>query len=371
MATRGRAFGKLLPLALSLLAMVAAAGCGEPYPGNVFHPASDFAEVLAGLFNQIIFWAVIVFVPVEALLLYAIARYRRRGRPRPAAQPGEAHPRAGGSEDLSVRPAEELGLPAQVHGNTPLEIAWTFPPIIILALIAVPTLQVIFSRSSAPVPANADVKVHVIGHQWWWEYRYEGLDIITANEVHMPVGKTTGFFLTSADVIHSFWLPRLGGKRDLQPGHNTEVWWTPYETGLFIGQCGEFCGASHANMRLRAVVETPEEFEAWVRRHQAGNPPPPESAPAAVRRGYQLFTTGACIGCHAIKGTPAQARVGPDLTWFGERRAIAAGMLENTPENLARWLRNPPAVKPGAKMPNLNLPEADVQDLVAYLTSLK
>ena len=184
----------------------------------------------------------------------------------------------------------------------------------------------------------------------------------------MPISKNVSFELQSADVIHSFWLPRLGGKRDVVPTHTNHIWLdAPQQPGEYFGQCAEFCGASHANMRTRAYVETQASFEAWVRNQQAPATPPSP----AVSRGAQVFQSNACVGCHTIAGTNAQGTIGPNLSHVGGRNTLAAGVLQNTPEDLARWIRDPQEVKPEALMPKLGLAEEDIQAVVAYLESLK
>lgn len=331
----------LLPLLAIALLLTACAG---DFPQNAMAPKSDFAQVIDNLFWTIIYWSIGVFIVVESLLVYALIRFRRR--------PGQP-------------------VPAQVHGNTRLEIAWTLAPALVLASIAVPTVRTIF-ETQAPPTADA-LQVQIIGHQWWWEVRYPQLNVVTANEVRLPLGRKADISITSADVIHSFWIPKLGGKRDANPGRTNRISLTPFEPGVYWGQCAEFCGASHANMGLRAVVEEPAAFEAWARAQQAPAPDvltQPDANPL-VKQGAQQFVASACLACHRIAGTPAAGRIGPDLTHIGSRRTIAAGMMENTPENLARWLRNPPEVKPGALMPNLNLSEDAINALVAYLGSLK
>ncbi len=315
-----------------------AAGC-NPYPQSTFELRSDLALEIQNLFNIILVAAAFVFVVVEGVLVVAAIRHRRR-------------------------PTDSL--PAQTHGSARLEIAWTAAPAVVLAVILVPTIQTIF-KTQAPAPADA-LQVRVIGHQWWWEFEYPDLGVRTANELYLPVGRPINVREESADVIHSFWVPALGGKRDVVPGKVNALWFTPNSTGTFPGQCAEFCGESHANMRLRAVVVTSEEFDAWVQRQRqpAATPADPQAL-----AGAQLFQQRGCAGCHTITGTAAQGRVGPDLTHVGSRTTIAAGLLENTPQNLSAWLRDPPGVKPGARMPNLNLSEEELGALVAYLQSLK
>jgi cytochrome c oxidase subunit 2 len=257
------------------------------------------------------------------------------------------------------------GLPRQVRGHTALELAWTIAPALILLVIAIPTIQVVFRTQGAAAPPNA-LAVTVRGWQWWWEFRYPGLDVVTANELHLPVGRPVVLTLEGPDVIHSFWVPQLGGKRDVIPGRINRIVLTPERTGEYWGQCAEFCGASHSNMALRVIVEEPASFARWVAA-QAATPPDPEGAAA---EGKAIYARSACVGCHTIRGVSAGV-LGPDLTHFGSRALFGAGLWPNTAEHVIAWLKDPPALKPGAKMPNLHLSDAEAQALAAYLASLK
>jgi cytochrome c oxidase subunit 2 len=313
------------------------------YPQTTLEPITEYGWGIQRLFELILWMAAVVFVAVEGWLIYTVWRYRwRPGQPRPK----------------------------QIHGNTRFEIAWTIAPAIVLAIIAVPTVQTIFHIGGPPPPASFTIQV--IGHQWWWEFRYPELGIVTANEVHMPVGKTVNFEMTSADVIHAFWFPRLGGKRDVVPTHTSHIWLdTPREPSGpegYPGQCAEFCGASHANMRMRAFVDSEVDFEAWVSNQQKPAGPP---LSAAAARGAQLFQQRGCAGCHTVAGTEARGEIGPNLTHIGSRVTIAAGVLDNKPDDMARWLSDPPAVKPGSLMPKLGLSDPDIEALIAYLDSLR
>ena len=234
--------GFLFPVLCSLLTVLA--GCAPEYPNTTFEPRSDFARTIDDLWDQLLFWGTIVFVLVETILLFTIIKFRQR---------------RGGVE------------PRHVHGNTALEIAWTLIPAIILVFIAVPTVRANFvTQRDAPVPGT--VQVEVIGHQWWWEFRYPEYGIVTANELYLPVGRTVNFALKTADVLHSFWIPQMGGKRDLISNRTNYLWYTPDSTlanMAWNGICAEYCGLSHANMRLRAFTVTPEEFERWVAHQQS------------------------------------------------------------------------------------------------------
>ncbi|MBI4498402.1 MAG: cytochrome c oxidase subunit II [Chloroflexi bacterium] len=349
-------FGRWVALAALLLGMLALAGCNPTTPQSVFDSRSEFALRLQNLFSFIIWLAVVVFVVVEAALVYAVWRFRRQPR---------------------------QGLPPQWHGNTRLEIAWTIAPALVLAVIAIPTVTTIFETQR--VPTGADVlQIKVIAHQWWWEFQYPDQQIVTANEFHVPAGRQISLTLETADVIHSFWVPKLMGKRDVTPGHTNYIAFVadPPADGnseTFWGQCVEFCGTSHANMRLRAVVHTPEGFEAWVNSQQA-----PAAAPlpeafmkfAQVERDQDRQFPGSgpassCLVCHTIGGTNAQGKIGPDLSHLGSRQTIAAGMLPMTKENIAKWIQDPGAVKPGARMPKLSLSQAEIDALATYLASLQ
>lgn len=313
--------------------------CSGPFPQTVFAPKSDFSAEVDGLFKNIFWWAVVVFILVETLLLIAIARFRAR----PGGPP-----------------------PKPVHGHTALEIGWTLAPALILVFIAVPTMRTIFAVSGH-APEGA-LRVEVIGHQWWWEYRYPTLGISTSNELHLPAGTSVQLDMTSADVIHSFWIPALAGKRDLMQGRTNRIAFRTDSTGEYWGQCAEFCGASHANMRLRVVVQPDSAFARWVDQQRAAPATPAKGS--AAERGQQIFRRSACIGCHTIAGVAA-GKVGPDLGHVGSRGTIAGALFPNTTESLHAWIRNAPSLKPGALMPPQNLEGADLDAVIAYLQSLK
>jgi cytochrome c oxidase subunit 2 len=256
-------------------------------------------------------------------------------------------------------------VPKQTHGHTPLEIGWTVAFAVILLIFAIPTIRSIFRTQEAP--AATALRIEVAGKQWWWEFRYPGLKIATANELHLPAGQTVAFHLNAPDVIHSFWIPQLGGKRDVVPHRVNRLVMTPDTPGEFPGQCAEYCGESHANMRFRVVVHKQEDFERWVKAQQA---PPVEPTDPLAQQGKALFAANACVGCHTIGGTSA-GQIGPDLTHFGSRKTLGANLLPNTPENLIRWIENPGHVKPGNRMPDLGMRGEQSKALAAYLQGLK
>jgi cytochrome c oxidase subunit 2 len=260
--------------------------------------------------------------------------------------------------------------PKQVYGNTFAEVTWTLAPAVILVFIAVPTIQTIFKVSGRSSPDA--LQVEVIGHQWWWEFRYPELGVVTANELHLPQGREAALAITSVDVIHSFWAPKLHGKRDAQPGRTTRLVFTPDSIGTFLGQCAEFCGESHANMRLRVVVDSPADFEAWAARQ--AQPTTVDSSVALEVAGLDAFRkirdpgNHTCIACHTIAGVSGGV-AGPNLTHLGSRQTIAGGTLPNDSAGLVRWLKDPPGEKPGSLMPKIALSDDEIAALVAYFRS--
>ncbi len=342
--------------ALGVLLVAVLSGCtvigGSPQSAN--NPQADNSRLIWNLFVPIFWLSVVVFVIVEGILLVAVVRFRRR--------PGQADP-------------------TPSHGNTKLEIAWTLLPALILAVISVPTLSGIATLAKNPGPSAMTVRV--IGQQWWWAFEYPSTGVVTADELHVPVGQTVRLELTSRDVIHSFWVPELAGKQDAVPGRTYFINFKADKTGVYDGQCAEFCGAQHAHMKFKVFVDTPAQFQAWMQAQEKLPATPPAGTAAAS--GEQLFMSSACIGCHTIDGTKAQGTVGPNLTHFGSRTMIAGGILSNTPSNLKEWIHDAPAVKPGQPaaqgaspghnqivMPAFtNFTPQQLDDLAAYLESLK
>ena len=324
--------------------LCAASSHDNPVP-SIFDPHSTPAETIRHLSRFVLSVTAVIFLVVFSLLSYVVVKFRRRA--------GDA-----GRE------------PAQVYGSTQIELAWTVIPILIVAVLFAATARVIHAIEDAPKPDGA-VEVTAIGHQFWWEFRYPALGIVTANELHIPVSDPahptpTFLKLLSADTDHSFWVPQLAGKTDLIPNHPNETWLDPHETGLFLGQCAQYCGTQHAKMLLRVYVESPEDFNAWARgQRQAPNQDEKELA------GRHVFETTSCVNCHAVGGTNGTGRFGPDLTHLMSRRTIAAGAAENTRENLRLWIENPDAIKLGSLMPAMKLSDADLDALVRYLETLQ
>lgn len=344
-------WSRSLAILVTSLALFALAGCSSSdFPQHILLPASPAAQETADLF-YIVFWvALLVFLLVEGLLVYFVLRYQRRAQ--------DEHPE-------------------QYHGNTKLEITWTLIPAVILAVMFALTIRTMGMTGPTAAPAEG-IKINVAGHQWWWEIQYEGGKVLTASELHMPAGQVMNVSLSSLDVIHSFWVPSIMGKTDTVPGHNNVTWLLSNQPGTYDGQCAEFCGEEHANMKFRVIVQTPQEFQAWLTAQQA---PPVEPAPGSLEeRGKQILTNPAngCMTCHTIAGTPAVGVTGPNLTHFASRGCFAGCMFENNHDNLTRWLLNPGAMKPGnvmaatlSKLRPEGLSTDEVAALTAYLESLR
>ena len=312
---------------------------------NIFAPETTAARSIVHLSMFVLSITGLIFVVVCSLLVYVIVKFRSR-------------------------PADAGREPAQVYGSTQIELAWTIIPVLIVVVLFVATARVIHAIQDAPKPAAA-LEVTVIGHQFWWEYRYPALGIVTANELHVPVSdparpRPTFFTLLSADTDHSFWIPQLGGKTDLIPSRINRMWIDPHRPGLFLGQCAQYCGTQHAKMLQRVSVDAVEDFESWVRAQQQ-----PAAQDEHVADGRRVFETTACINCHAIGGTVANGRFGPDLTHLMSRDTIAAGAAANTADNLRLWIKDPEAIKPGSLMPAMKVGDADLDALVRYMVSLR
>ncbi len=330
--------GRVLGIALALLAALAPALALAQDPGSIFDPAAPQARSVASFFILVLVLAALVFLIVEGLVVYVLLRFRGRA----------------GDPD-----------PPPNYGNRRIEIIWTTIPVILLAIIFVLMWPVMGAAENAPADAYT---IDVVGHQFWWEFRYPQPNAIVANELHIPVGEKIRLQLQSADVIHSFWIPRLNGKMDLIPGQVNEWVLQADAPGEYVGQCAELCGIQHAWMLLRVFAEPRAQFDAWVAQQAQ-----PATAPtnATAQRGAQLFIAQACGNCHAVRGTANPGGVAPDLTHVGSRTTLAAGAITNTPANLQRWLHNPQDIKPGANMPTFKLSDDDVNALATYLEGLK
>jgi len=312
---------------------------------SIFRPDSTPADSTFHLSVLVLAITGLIFLAVFGLLVYSVTKYRRR--------------RGDNGHE-----------PPQVYGSNQVELAWTVIPVLVVLVLFLATARVIHSIQDAPEPPGT-IEVTAIGHQFWWEFRYPALGVVTANELHVPVSdpshpSPTFLTLLSADTDHSFWVPRLAGKTDLIPNHVNHMWIDPHETGVYLGQCAQYCGTQHAKMLLRVYVDSQEQFHQWVQQER-------ESAETdgAVEQGRRVFETTACVNCHTVSGTAADGRFGPDLTHLMSRDTIASGAAPNTPENLRSWIQNPDSIKPGSLMPAMKLNDQDLDALIAYLETLR
>ncbi|MGD0444275.1 MAG: cytochrome c oxidase subunit II [Edaphobacter sp.] len=317
-------------------------------PTSIFDPAATPARSVFGLSMLVLSVTLVIFLIVAGLLLYVLIRYRHK-------------------------PAESEREPAQIYGSNQIELSWTVIPILIVVMLFLSTTRVILDTEAAPRPSGA-LDVTVIGHQFWWEFRYPKLGVVTANELHVPVSDParptpTYLAMSSADTDHSFWVPRLAGKMDLIPNRLNTMWIDPQSPGLYLGQCAQYCGTQHAKMLLRVYAQSPEDFAAWIKQQQKPVAQDLSGNPSAVE-GQTVFMHSACINCHTVAGTVATGRFGPDLTHLASRDTIASGPVQNTPENLRQWIADPNSMKPGVLMPSMHLNDHDLDMITAYLTTL-
>lgn len=363
--TRRGFASRLLTLGmLGVTALVLLAACGPDVgkPYSTTSPASPTADDIQSLYKLVFWLSLIVFVGVQFAIIYLALRFRS---PKPSRQ-----------------------RPPQIHGNTRLEILWTVIPAIVLLLLLIPTVTTIFDHADAA--AEGDIVIDVYGKQWWWEFQYQedvtqdgqSLDVVTANEITVPVGREVKLRMQSNNVIHSFWVPQLSGKMDVIPGHVNDLSIMPTEVGEFYGECAEFCGTQHAWMRFKINVVPEEDFYAWVNNWRSAPASSARIEAEGVVKAPDAFAV--CLACHRVngmegsavpQGLDAPANIGPNLTMVACRETIAAGMLENTPENMAKWLRDPGAVKPGNYMADQIMPgtldEEQIAGLVDYLYSME
>lgn len=333
------------------LTCVLLAGHVEPVWGNtdgvtsIFRPLSQPAQEIKELSVLVLAICASIFAVVAGLLVYAIVRFRHRA-------------------------GDELSEPPQVYGSNQIELAWTILPLLIVFVLILVTSRTIADIQNRKAPPTA-VHATVIGHQWWWEIRYPELGIVTANELHVPASdgrgsRPTFLKLQSADVAHSFWVPQLSGKTDLIPNRENLMWIEPTRPGTYPGNCAEYCGTQHARMLIRVVVQPPDEFERWAKAQQQS-----AAAETNAAEGRKVFFANSCVNCHTIGGTSALGKFGPDLTHLMSRETLAAGAAPNTTDNLRLWVRDPQKIKVGCLMPNMQLTEAEVDQVVAYLQTLK
>jgi cytochrome c oxidase subunit 2 len=322
---------------LGTLLVAVLTGCVSNASQDTLKPKGSISRQLDHLFIPVFWIAVAVFVLVAGLVMLCVVRFRAR------------------SDDEA---------PKQIHGNTRLEIGWTIVPALLLAVIAIPTVKMVFDVNAVPKKAMI---IEVTGHRWWWQFDYQGANVHTANELHIPIRQKVVINLASVDVIHNFWVPELAGKIYAIPGRHNRLVLEADTPNTYYGQCAEYCGTSHANMRLRVIAQSAADFSAWEAQQSQG-PATPTAADATA--GQQLFGQVGCAGCHTIQGN-SSGIVGPDLTHFKSRDVFAGSIFANNDNNLRLWLTNPPAEKPGSVMPNLNLTQDQISKLVAYLDTLQ
>ena len=312
---------------------------------NIFRPLSQPAQEIKETSFLVLAICAVIFVVVAGLLVYAIVRFRHR-------------------------PGDEVSEPAQVYGSNQIETAWTVLPILIVFVLILVTSRTIADIQNRK-PVTGSVNATVVGHQWWWEIRYPGLGIVTSNELHVPASteinrRPTFLKLQSADVAHSFWVPQLAGKTDLIPNRENLMWIAPTDPGTYLGNCAEYCGTQHARMLLRVIVHSPQEFEQWVKEQQK-----PAVEDASASEGRKVFFANSCVSCHAIRGTSAKGVFGPDLTHLMSRQTLASGAALNSHDSLRAWIRDPQQIKVGCLMPNMQMSDKELDQIVAYLESLK
>ncbi len=369
-------FPRFLPLVLAspLLGLV---GCDRPWqdddgklPFTMTDPATDYGEAIQRLHALVTYVDAVVLVIVAIVLLYTLFRFRDDGSGRK---------------------------PEQIHGNTQLELGWTMAPVVIVVALLVPTVRTIFELGNAA--PDGSLEVRVVGKRWWWAFDYLKDGVVTANDLHIPAGVPVSLILESDSVIHSFWAPRIGGKRDVIPGRQNRMWFTvtdPVAAGtpvVYRGECAEFCGESHAYMRFDVIAHEAGDFAKWV---QDMKTPVETPSDAQILQGKDRFVGAGCAGCHAITGhEQAKGIIGPNLTRFGTRQWLGARTEPNTPENLVKWIMDPNSMKPGTSyegnisrgvegandgmnvpgddpnIPGTQVSQADAEAIAAYLLSLK
>jgi len=317
---------------------------GDPAIPNIFSPASTPADSIYQLSLFVLAICLAIFIVVLGLLVYAVVKFRQR-------------------------PDDDGREPAQIYGSNQMELAWTVIPVVIVVVLFLATARVIHAVEDAHFPSGT-TEITAVGHQFWWEFQYPQQGFVAANELHVPVSDPkrptpTHITLLSADTDHSFWVPKLAGKTDLIPNRTNSMWIDPHETGIYLGQCAQYCGTQHAKMLLRVVVQSREDFDRWLAGQQR-----PAQISDAVARGRQVFDSTACVNCHTIAGTNANGKFGPDLTHLMSRGTIAAGAALNNRENLRLWVKDPEAIKPGSLMPAMQLDDKDLDAVTDFLQSL-
>lgn len=381
------------PLALLLGSALVLAGCGADRQQSILNPQGARAEPVHGLWLLLLGIGVAVWLIVMVVLVVAVARRRA-----PVGDQGSDHDTHGGTDragpiDQTTEGEDGYGTQGEgpswssSRGNKRrtlwiVAIAGAIVPSVIITVVTVASTVV--NRDIDPGLAADGTVIEVTGHQYWWEVRYPGQEVVTANEVHIPTGERVQLQVTANDVIHSFWVPTLSGKIDMIPGRSNTIWLEAADPGVYWGQCAEYCGQQHAKMRFVVVAHEPSEFSGWVATQQESAlpptvPEPPTDDDAAplvaendeLARGREVFMSSSCVYCHAINGTAAAGEYGPDLAHLAGRQTLAAGILPNDRGNLAGWILDPQSIKPGVLMPGTDLDGDDLQALLTYLESLE
>lgn len=321
---------------------------------NALEPAGIQAAHIVALWNLTLVVCGVVFTAVVLAALIALVR---RGRSAAQAEPA---------------PPDLTSLAQPERRTRRVVVSLSLASVVLLVGLIV--ADVATDRALSDLPVDRPLHIQLTGEQWWWQavYPAEGNRpaFATANELHVPVGRPVVVSLKAADVIHSFWVPNLHGKKDMLPGLDSTIEFRADEPGTYRGQCAQFCGAEHALMAMLVVADAPARYAAWAA-HQATPAATNASASVITQHGRDVFESSTCAGCHSVQGTSAHGSLGPDLTHLMSRRNIAAGVLENTPGNLAAWIHNPQAVKPGTLMPQVALSDADLHALVQWLCTLQ
>jgi cytochrome c oxidase subunit 2 len=334
------AWRQRLPCVLVALWAAALSGCGGEQ--SALEPRSGPARDIATLWWWMLAVATVVFAGAVGLLVLAWLRRRRVGAPVVGEREGF---------DLGMVVLFGMGVPA----------------VALIALFVVGNF-VVMPGTDAPAASRAQMRIDVVGAQWFWKVRYPGSGVVTANEIHIPARTRVNVTATTADVIHSFWIPQLNRKIDMVPGRRNRVLLYADRPGRYRGQCAEFCGLQHSHMAMYVIAESPQRFRAWLAQQAR-----PAAAPGdeLAQRGERVFMEHQCSSCHTIRGTPATGEVGPDLTHVGRRTTLAALTLPNTPRELAAWIRDPQYFKPGNRMPALDLDRSEIEAVAAYLEGLE
>ncbi len=322
---------------------------------SIMEPAGPIADTERGMAWLVFIISAIVFVGVTSVLMYSVFKFRAR---------------------------PDSPAPRQVHGNTTIELVWTITPTVILFILLAITVSTMFALGQPSDPNT--ITVRAVGHQWWWEFQYPNPNnpsqmLVTADEMHIPLNTVAHIELFSDNVIHSLWVPQLGGKTDVIPGHNNTMWLKATQAGKYRGECTEFCGAQHAHMDFVVVAQPMSDYQAWVASQANLAATPAAGSPEA--QGLQVFKSNGCAACHTINGVQGATvgKIGPNLTHFGSRLLIAGGVLDNNTDNLSNWILHAQTIKPAVDMPSFdgspgsqaNISQADLNNLVAYLQSLK